>query len=114
MASTPGMATGDEDTINWLVGGLLFLGIIFMVTKTKTGYAVVYYALLLLVVFMFVSQYKWISTELSYFSKPMPTGLAGGGSVGNLNGSGSVRTYSTGNYLPTNVNYGAGGIITTF
>jgi hypothetical protein len=66
------MPVDDENTLNWLLGWTLSLAAIIAVTRTKAGYAIVYYMLFLLVVFLMLTQYKWVTQELSYATFELP------------------------------------------
>ena len=60
------MAQGDQDTLNWIVGWIFAGALVYGLTRTKSGYTFVYYALLLLVIFLVLTQYVWVAKELGY------------------------------------------------
>jgi hypothetical protein len=62
----------DEATINWIVGWTVALLGITLLTRTKSGYTFVYYFLLTLLVFLVLTQYKWIAKELGYATFDVP------------------------------------------
>lgn len=74
-------STGS-DTLNWLVGVGLFIGICaFIASTSKAGHALVYYSLVLLLVLIAVTQAPWIAQELSFvnFNPPTYTPTTGSG-----------------------------------
>jgi hypothetical protein len=52
------------NTFNWMIGWLILIGVIIAISKSRVGYAAIYYALVLILVFLVVTQYKWIAKEV--------------------------------------------------
>lgn len=55
----------DDQTTRWLLGWAVLITILVLISKTKTGYAAIYYSLTLLIFLLFVTQYQWIGTVLA-------------------------------------------------
>lgn len=102
--SGPVFSQEDTDDMNWLFAWILVIVVGSLITKTDIGYKIVYYSLLLLVVFLVLSQYKWIAKELGYatFDLPYNTGT-------DNKGSSTTTTKTTLAYTPGA--YGPGGMI---
>lgn len=74
-APTPVASTGDEqaNTFQWLVGWLVVIVLASLANRTRIGHTFIYYGLWLLLVFLIVTQYKFIVAVLGPVGKPIPT-----------------------------------------
>lgn len=85
-----GITQNDSDTINWIIGVGLFVGVVaFIASTSEAGHALVYWSLMLLIVLLIVTQYKWIAQEFSFVNFSPPTYRPG-----TTNAAGQT-TYST-------------------
>lgn len=68
-------ATGED--INAAFKATLAYLVMFMLlwafSKTRLGYAAIYYGLCLILLFLLVTQYRWIAAVLAPLSSPTPT-----------------------------------------
>lgn len=62
-----------EETYRWIVAWSIFLMIIFVINKTKLGHAILYYSLWLLLLFLLVTQYRFIAGALEPLGQKLPT-----------------------------------------
>lgn len=71
----------------YIAAWTLVLIALFLLTKSRLGYAAVYYTLLLAIVLLFVTQYQAIASILAPVSQGVPQGNAAtgaGGSAGSF------------------------------
>lgn len=120
----------DSETLNWLIGWAIIGTAAYLISRTKAGYAAIYYSLLLLVLLVLITQSRFILSEVQIaISESVPD--SGGSQAGStcsgegfcwtadnklgkcVNGK-CVQTESSGQHTlsfdPTNM--GPGGIIT--
>lgn len=66
MTQTVTNSTSDPElaTYQWVLGGILFLVLLIFIAKTRTGYSIIYYSLVLMIVFIVVTQYQFIAQAL--------------------------------------------------
>lgn len=64
----------EDSTYTWIMAWIIVIALGALALQTATGYRMVYYGLVLILVFLFVTQYKFISTGLAPIGTPAPTG----------------------------------------
>jgi hypothetical protein len=62
----------DSKTYRWLLAWLIIIALVIAATRTRTGYVAVWYALVLMLVFLVVSQAQYIVSYLSPLGSPVP------------------------------------------
>jgi ABC-type polysaccharide/polyol phosphate export permease len=74
-APAPVTPTGDEqaNTFKWLIGWLVVIVLACLANRTRIGHTFIYYGLWLLLVFLIVTQYKFIVAVLGPVGSPLPT-----------------------------------------
>ena len=68
------MGTSWDDTYKWLLAWAVAIVILTLLNKTRLGYVFIYYWLSLLILFLFVTQYKFIVGALGPLGTPVPQG----------------------------------------
>lgn len=63
-----------DDTYKWLLAWFIAIILLTLVNKTRIGHVFIYYWLGLLILFLLVTQYKFIVAALGPISQPIPTG----------------------------------------
>lgn len=66
------LAGGDDQTTQWIFGWLILIVFLVVVGRTQSGRAIIYYSLVLIVVFLAVTQYQWIGQMLGQVSLVAP------------------------------------------
>lgn len=61
----------------WLLAWALMILMLGVVSKTRLGHVIIYYSLLLSIVFVLVTQYRFIAQALSPLGQPAPSGYEG-------------------------------------
>jgi hypothetical protein len=89
MATSTPIDQTDAETVNWIVGWLIIIVLLFAVSKTRAGYAFVYYALLLIVILLFLTQARFIYTDMILATSvgPPQGGVGGSTKCSNNNGT---------------------------
>ena len=72
MAATT--ATTWDDTYKWLLAWAVAIAILTLLNKTRLGHVFIYYWLWTLIVFLLVTQYKFIVGALGPLGQPAPQG----------------------------------------
>lgn len=62
-----------DETYRWIVAWSIFGMIVFLINKTKIGHAILYYSLWLLLLFLLLTQYKFIAAGLEPLGQKVPT-----------------------------------------
>jgi uncharacterized membrane protein YgcG len=62
----------DYNTVQWLMAWAVLGVVLFLLNKTRLGHALLYYGLVLLLVFMLVTNYRWFTNVLAPFSSLRP------------------------------------------
>lgn len=71
--STPAPAsTGADDSYKWLLSWGIILLLLTLANKTRLGHVVIYYALWLMLLFLIVTQYRYISAALAPLGSSAP------------------------------------------
>ncbi len=65
-----------DDTYKWLLGWLIAIILLTLINKTRIGHVLIYYWLWLLILFLVVTQYKFITDALGPIGQPAPGGQA--------------------------------------
>ena len=76
-ATTPGSDGGSgaaPTTYQWVVAWILVIVLAMLALRTQVGYKLVYYGLVLLLVFLLVTQYQFIADGLAPIGQPVPEG----------------------------------------
>lgn len=77
--TTPGPAGTDAVSYaRLLLGWLLAIILLAAISRTRAGYVIVYYALVLSIVILVLGSYQRVSDLLSLVRAPGPTGPSGG------------------------------------
>lgn len=73
--SQPASAGTDENasTFRWLLAWAIVIVLASLANKTRIGHTIMYYMLWLLLVFLVVTQYKFIAAALAPVGQPIPT-----------------------------------------
>ncbi len=75
-STTPGSDSGSSGaaptTYQWVVAWILVLVLAMLALRTQVGYKLVYYGLVLLLVFLLVTQYQFIAAGLAPIGQPVP------------------------------------------
>lgn len=83
-SSTPvELAQTKDPTFSWLLGWLLFIILLVLLSRNTLGHMIVYYGLLLVLIFLLVTQYKFIAATLGEVGIPesnLPPGATHGAS----------------------------------
>lgn len=82
--------SGKFSAFQWIVGWTVLILLLFLFAKTRIGYLFIYYGLMLSVIFLTVTQWRWFAGVLAPFSSlanigreetaPTHTETNGGGS----------------------------------
>lgn len=64
----------EQSPYRYLVGWAVFLMGLSLINRTRTGHTILYYMLVLMIFFTFVTQYKFIAQVLQPISEPLPEG----------------------------------------
>lgn len=70
-----GVPTGGErgsKTYQWVIGWILLIALLALANQTETGHTVIYYALVLVLVFLLVTQYSFIAGALAPVGEKAP------------------------------------------
>lgn len=59
-------------TYQWVVAWILVIVLAMLAIRTQTGYKLVYYGLVLLFIFLLVTQYQFIAAGLAPIGQPVP------------------------------------------
>lgn len=75
---TPGSFTGGSGpqgpaTYKWVLGWVLVILLLAVANQTETGHTIIYYALVLVLVFLLVTQYQFIAQALSPVGQKAPS-----------------------------------------
>lgn len=89
------MSSTDDQTTQWIFGWIILIIVLAVIAKTQSGRAFIYYGLALIVVFLFVTQYKWIAQMVGQVGLQAPdqNGQSHGGVV-KLGANAPVTTLS--------------------
>jgi hypothetical protein len=68
-----------DDTYKWLLAWLVAIMVLTLINKTRIGHVFIYYWLWLLILFLVVTQYKYIAAALGPLGQPAPGGQINGG-----------------------------------
>lgn len=102
--AAPPLSDEDNAELNWLFAWVFVIILISVITRSEIGYKIVYYSLALLVVFLFLTQYKWFGKELSLAVFDLPynpsTDHKGEAPPRTVPTAYTVGTYGTGGMLP--------------
>lgn len=63
-----------SETYKWLLGWFVAIVILSLLNKTRLGHVFIYYWLWTLLLFLFVTQYKFIVAALGPVGQPVPGG----------------------------------------
>ncbi len=66
--STPTLAQGVGDEYKYILAYGIFIAFLTLVTRSKIGYAIVYYVLVLAILFLMVTESKFIAEALKPIS----------------------------------------------
>jgi hypothetical protein len=74
-ASTQTSSATDENasTFRWLLAWAIVIVLASLANKTRIGHTLMYYMLWLLLLFLVVTQYKFIAAALAPVGQPIPT-----------------------------------------
>lgn len=67
-----GNPPSQPTTYQWVVAWLLVLVLAMLAIRTQVGYKLVYYGLVLLLIFLLVTQYQFITAGLAPIGQPVP------------------------------------------
>lgn len=67
------MNTSANSSYAWAVAWLLVIVFAAIALQSKIGYLVIYYGLILLLVFVLVTQYQYIASSLAPVGQSVPT-----------------------------------------
>ena len=73
-----GTATGTQgaqapSTYRWILGWILLIALLAFANQTETGHTILYYALVLVLVFLLVTQYQFIASALAPIGQKAPS-----------------------------------------
>jgi hypothetical protein len=68
------MGSGWDATYKWLLAWLVAIVVLSLLNKTRLGHVFIYYWLWALILFLFVTQYKYIVQALGPLGQPAPGG----------------------------------------
>lgn len=69
-ASSPGSSTQTD--FRPLLAWIVFIGVLFAASRNTIGRAIIYYGLLLLILFVVLTQYQWFANALQPLSNLRP------------------------------------------
>lgn len=75
MAKIPAVTPGSDSTpttYQWVVAWVLLIVLAMLAIRTQTGYKLVYYGLVLVLVFLLITQYQFIAAGLAPIGQPAP------------------------------------------
>jgi hypothetical protein len=64
---------GGPSTYQWVFAWVLLIALLALADKTETGHTVIYYALVLILVLLLVTQYQFIAAALKPIGQPAPS-----------------------------------------
>lgn len=71
-AGVPASSTPGTKTYQWAAAWVILILLVALATQSKAGYALLYYALVLALVFLLLTQYKFIASALAPIGQPAP------------------------------------------
>lgn len=79
--------TGPATAFSWLLAWVLVILILVLFNRTRIGHTAIYYALVLAIFFLIVTQAQWFANALAPLGTPVsavndPAASGGGGSSG--------------------------------
>lgn len=72
MATTTASTDTEMNTYQWVIGGLIMIALLVFMSKTDAGYRIIYYSLVLMIVFLLITQYQFIAQALQYVGTQAP------------------------------------------
>lgn len=82
--------SGQFSTVQWLMAWAVLILVLWLFNKTKIGHVLIYYSLVLLIIFVIVTQYAWFVGVLKPFSAIAP-GLVANQQPGETPGQTSIQ-----------------------
>jgi hypothetical protein len=67
----------NENTFRWLVGWAVVIVLASLANRTRFGHAFLYYSLALMLIFLVVTQYRFIIAALGPVGQPIPGNTLG-------------------------------------
>jgi hypothetical protein len=67
----------NENTFRWLVGWAVVIVLAALANRTRFGHAFLYYSLMLMLIFLVVTQYRFIIAALGPVGQPIPGNTLG-------------------------------------
>lgn len=64
---------GNASTFQWLLAWAVVIVLASLANKTRIGHTLMYYGLWLLLLFLLVTQYKFIAAALAPVGQPIPS-----------------------------------------
>lgn len=72
MASTSTTSDTEMSTYQWVIGGILVILLLALMAKTESGRGIIYYSLILMIVFLLITQYQFIAQALAVVGTQAP------------------------------------------
>lgn len=60
------------NTYRWVLGWIILIGLLALANQTETGHTILYYTLVLVLVFLLVTQYQFIASALAPIGQKAP------------------------------------------
>ena len=65
-------SNGSYPTYRWLLAWAVLILVLFLLNKSRIGHLIIYYSLVLMLLFLIVTQYKWFVGVLAPFGSLGP------------------------------------------
>lgn len=72
MASTSTTSDTEMSTYQWVIGAILVILLLAFMAKTESGRGIIYYSLILMIVFLLITQYQFIAQALAVVGTQAP------------------------------------------
>lgn len=69
----PPSSKGGPSTYQWVLAWVALIGLLALANRTAIGRVVIYYALVLILVLLLVTQYQFIASALAPIGQPAPS-----------------------------------------
>lgn len=69
----PKASSGGPSTYQWIFGWIVLIALLAFASQNAVGHTIIYYALVLILVFLLVTQYQFIAAALAPVGQPAPS-----------------------------------------
>lgn len=69
----PQSSRGGPSTYQWVLAWVALIGLLALASRTETGHTLIYYALVLILLILLVTQYQFIASALAPIGQHAPS-----------------------------------------